>query len=117
MNFLGRKLLGKFRGQAVSDLSSLVCRRVVGSRIKHRVKQNWLKMHDKAGLVLRTETVINNPEKFRVREQVLREGKQRAEWVQLRASVAYLLPIPRVSLQASARDLDARPPHLGSRPG
>ena len=116
MNFLGRKLLGKFRGQAVSDLSSLVCRRVVGSRIKHRVKQNWLKMHDKAGLVLRTETVINNPEKFRVREQVLREGKQRAEWVQLRASEA-CCRYREVSPQASARDLDARPPHLGSRPG
>ena len=38
-----------------------------GSRIKHRVKENWLKMYDKAGLVLRVETVINNPEEFRVR--------------------------------------------------
>ena len=28
----------------------MVCRRVGGSRIKHRVKQNWLKMVDKAGL-------------------------------------------------------------------
>ena len=72
MNFLGRKLVGNFRGQVVSALSSLVCRRVGGSRIKHRVKQNWLKMVDKAGLVLRIETVINNPEEFRVRKQVLR---------------------------------------------
>ena len=55
----------------VSDLSSLVCRRVGGSRIKHRVKQNWLKMYDKAGLVLRIETVINNPNEFRVREASL----------------------------------------------
>ena len=31
MNFLGRKLVGNFRGEVVSDLSSLVCRRV-GSR-------------------------------------------------------------------------------------
>jgi hypothetical protein len=35
-------------------------------------------MYDKAGLVLRIETVINNPEEFRVRKQVLRDGKQRA---------------------------------------
>jgi hypothetical protein len=47
-NFLGRKLVGNFLGEVVSDLSSLVCRRVGGSRIKHRVKQNWLKIHDKA---------------------------------------------------------------------
>ncbi|MCI0421220.1 MAG: hypothetical protein L0312_18675, partial [Acidobacteria bacterium] len=64
MNFLGRKLHGKFEGEIVSDLSSLVCRRVGGSRIKHRVKENWLKMYDKSGLVLRVETLINNPEEF-----------------------------------------------------
>jgi hypothetical protein len=55
MNFLGRKLTGRFEGEVVCDLSSLVCRRVGGSRIKHRVKQNWPKMYDKAGLVLRIE--------------------------------------------------------------
>ncbi|MEO6624655.1 MAG: hypothetical protein ABIN37_07475 [Burkholderiaceae bacterium] len=111
MNFLGRKLVGNFRGEVVSDLSSLVCRRVGGSRIKHRVKQNWLKMVDKAGLVLRIETVINNPEEFRVRKQVLRDGKQRAEWVQLPNlggwGVAYLFRYREVSLQANARYLDA----------
>ena len=107
MNFLGRKLVGNFQGEVVSDLSSLVCRRTGGSRIKHRVKQNWLKMYDKAGLVLRVETVINNPEEFRVRKQVLRDGKQRAEWVQLRKGVAYLFRYREVSLQANARYLDA----------
>ena len=53
MNFLGRKLNGNFQGEVVSELSSFVCRRTGGSRIKHRVKENWLKMYDKAGLVLR----------------------------------------------------------------
>ena len=38
-----------------------------GARIKHRMKNNWLKMYDKFGLVLRIETVINNPREFRVR--------------------------------------------------
>jgi hypothetical protein len=107
MNFLGRKLNGHFQGEVVSDLSSLVCPRVGGSRIKHRVKQNWLKMYDKAGLVLRVETVINNPEEFRVRKQVLRDGKQRAEWVPLRKGVAYLFRYREISLQANARYLDA----------
>ena len=63
---IGRKLRGNFEGEIVSDRSSWACR-MEGSRIKHRVKENWLKMYDKAGLVLRVETVINNPEEFRVR--------------------------------------------------
>jgi hypothetical protein len=36
------------------------------------LKQNWLKMYDKAGLVLCVETVINHPEVFRVRKPHLR---------------------------------------------
>lgn len=107
MNFLGRKLVANFQGEVVSDLSSLVCRRTGGSRIKHRVKQNRLKMYDKAGLVLRIETVLNNPEEFHVRKQVLRNGKQRAEWVSLRKGVAYLFRYREISLQANARYLDA----------
>jgi hypothetical protein len=107
MNFLGRKLNGHFQGEIVSDLSNLVCRRTAGTRIKHRVKQNWLKMYDKAGLVLRVETVINNPEEFRVRKQVVRNGKQRTEWVAMRKGVAYLFRYREVSLQANARYLDA----------
>ena len=64
-------------------------------------------MYDKAGLVLRVETVINNPNEFRVRKQVLRDGKQRTEWVELRKGVAYLFRYREVSLQANARYLDA----------
>jgi hypothetical protein len=29
--------------------------------VKHRMKQNWLKMYNKAGFVLRIETVLNQP--------------------------------------------------------
>jgi hypothetical protein len=34
-------------------------RRWPGARIKHRVKNNWLRMYDEFGWVLRIETVIN----------------------------------------------------------
>ena len=43
------------------------------------------------------ETVINDPGEFRVRKQVLRNGKQRAEWVELRKGVAYLFRYGEVS--------------------
>jgi hypothetical protein len=36
------------------------------------------------------ETVINNPEDFRVRKRVTRRGKKRMEWVNMRKGVAWL---------------------------
>jgi len=92
MHFLGRKLRGNFEGEIVSDLTDFAGR-IPGCRIKHRVQQNWLKMYDKAGLVLRVETVINNPEVFKVRKKVQRQGKTQVEWVPMRKGVAYLFGI------------------------
>jgi len=54
--------------------------RLLGHRVKHRMKQNWIKMHDKAGRVLRMETVINAPEEFRVRRRARRRGRRQTEW-------------------------------------
>ncbi|MGB5276175.1 MAG: hypothetical protein WBP02_03265 [Gammaproteobacteria bacterium] len=59
MNFLGKKLVGNFRGEVVSDMTDRCKRRLPGTRVKHRAKMNWIKMYDKAGSVLRVETVIN----------------------------------------------------------
>jgi len=107
MRFLGRKLYGQFKGEIVSDLSSFACRRIGGCRIKHRVKENWIKMYDKSSLVLRVETVINSPEEFRVRKTVRRQGQARMEWVPLRKGVAYLFRYQEVSMLANARYLTA----------
>jgi hypothetical protein len=71
LSFLGRRLHGSFDGQVLTD-----CKRDrwPGARIKHRVKDNWLKMYDKFGQVLRIETVINQPREFRVRRKRTRKG-------------------------------------------
>ncbi len=53
MRFLGRKIRANFEGEIVSDVCDLSFKRIPGARIKHRVKQNWLKMYDKAGSILR----------------------------------------------------------------
>ena len=68
MTFLGRKLSTGFAGEIVSHYK----KRWPGTRIKHRMKKNWIKMYDKHGCVLRVETVINNPYEFKVR----RHGKR-----------------------------------------
>ena len=65
MTFLGRKLSGNFKGELVSDLHECQLKgRPPGRRVKHRMKANWIKMYDKAGVVLRVETVINSPEEY-----------------------------------------------------
>ena len=46
--------------------------RLPGIRVTHRVKMNWIKMVDKAGSVLRVETVINPPDAFTIRKRVRR---------------------------------------------
>jgi 5'(3')-deoxyribonucleotidase len=106
MSFLGRKLHGKFGGEIISDMNAR-CQRIPGARIKHRVKENWLKMYDKAGSILRVEMVVNNPEEFKVRKKVARKGKQVLEWVPMRKGVAYLFRYQEVSQQANQRYLDA----------
>jgi hypothetical protein len=108
MSFLGRKLTGNFLGEIVSDMNAGVWRRrIPGARVKHRVKENWLKMYDKAGSVLRIEMVINSPEEFKVRKRVTRRGKEVMEWVPMRKSVAYLFRYQEVSRRANRRYLDA----------
>jgi hypothetical protein len=106
--FLGRKLHGKFEGEVLSDLRAQELKgRLPGHRVKHRMKQNWIKMYDKAGLVLRIETVINQPEEFRVRRRVRRRGRRKTEWVPLRKSVAYLFRYREICLQCNSRYLAA----------
>jgi hypothetical protein len=106
MSFLGRKLHGKFAGEIISDMNAR-CQRIPGARIKHRVKENWLKMYDKAGSILRVEMVINSPEEFKVRRRVTRKGKRVMQWVPMRKGVAYLFRYQEVSRQANQRYLNA----------
>ena len=72
LGFLGRKFHPRFEGEVLTDCQK---GRWPGARIKHRMKNNWLKMYDKFGRVLRIETVINNPREFRVRRLRTRQGR------------------------------------------
>jgi hypothetical protein len=107
MSFLGRKIRSYFQGDIVSDTCDLSFKRIPGVRIKHRVKQNWLKMYSKAGSILRLEMVINEPEGFTVRRQVIRKGKKVMSWIDMRKGVAYLFRYRDVSLAANSRYLTA----------
>ena len=107
MGFLGRPLRSTSWGEITTDFLEMSHLRIPGARIKHRVKGNWIKMYDKAGMVLRVETVINNPGEFRVRRRVRRGRRWKMEWVDMRKGVAYLFRYRDVSRSANSRYLDA----------
>jgi nucleotide-binding universal stress UspA family protein len=92
MSFLGRKLNGNFQGDLVTDQLdfSQLPRRLPARRVKHRMKRNWIKMYNKEGSVLRVETVINQPDEFRIRRRVRRQGRHVTAWVPVRKGVAFL---------------------------
>jgi hypothetical protein len=104
LTFLGKRLHPLFDGEVLSDCKT---DRLPGARIKHRVKNNWLKMYDKFGLVLRIETVINNPREFCVRRQRQRGGQQVVCWGPMNKGVSNFPDYQRVAAGANGRYLEA----------
>ena len=104
LSFLGRKLNGNFQGEVLTDLKK---QRYPGARVKHRMKENWLKMYDKFGLILRVETVINNPREFRVRRRRERNGCLEMVWCPMNKGVVNLPSYQRVARGANERYLNA----------
>ena len=104
LSFLGRRFHPRFDGEVLTDCQK---GRWPGARIKHRVKNNWLKMYDKFGWVLRIETVINDPHEFRVRRLRTREGRRVMIWCPMNKGVINLYRYREVALAANRRYLDA----------
>jgi hypothetical protein len=104
LTFLGRRLHPRFDGEVLTDCKK---DRWPGARVKHRVKNNWLKMYDKFGQVLRIETVINNPREFKVRRRVQRKGRSRMDWCPMNKGVANFYHYHEVARAANDRYLNA----------
>lgn len=112
LRFLGRKPSPCFKGEVQTERKLLPIPehhgRLEGVRVKHVMKTNRLKMYDKAGQVLRIETVINDPTEFRVRRwQTNKQGGRRLAWLPLRKGVAWLWRYAEVGLAANRRYLEA----------
>ena len=112
LRFLGRKPSPLFKGEVQTERKHVAVledhRRIDGVRVKHVMKTNRLKMYNKAGQVLRIETVINDPTEFRVRRwQRLKHGDRRLVWLPLRKGIAWLWRYAEVSLAANRRYLEA----------
>jgi hypothetical protein len=104
LTFLGRKLHGSFQGEVLTDFKS---KRYPGARVKHRMCENWIKMYDKHGCVLRVETVINHPRQFKVRRMGKRQGELVMGWYPMAKGVANLYRYREISLTANHNYLGA----------
>ena len=109
MRYLGKKprqdgtVPDNFRGEIVTDLRP----RPGGLRLKHRLDENWIKMYDKQQSVLRVETVINNPYRFRVNRPAEGDETGKPSVRYLRKGVADLHRRAEVSQRANDRYLQA----------
>jgi hypothetical protein len=103
LRFLGRGGNGRFQGPASGNLKY----RPEGVRVKYWVDENSIKMYDKQDCVLRVETTINNPRRFKVRRVVTRNGERLSAWVPMRKSVADIRRRVEVSRAANERYFEA----------
>jgi hypothetical protein len=103
LRFLGRRTDRRFCGEVTSD----VLKRIEGIRVKHRVEENSIKMYDKEGSVLRIETTINDPRRFKVRRRVTRKGQAVMRWVPMRKGLADIARRVEICRAANERYLQA----------
>jgi len=109
LRFLGKKLRADgcvnsgFTGEATSDVKE----RPEGIRLKHRVDGNSVKIYDKQGSVLRAETTINEPDRFKVYRAAEGSEHGRPAWHHMRKGVADLVRRAEVSQAVNNRYLDA----------
>ena len=104
MTFLGRKYRATFKGEVRTHWR----RREPGAAVKHWVKSNAIKMYDKAGRVLRIETVINDPREFFVhRPRLKNDGRKVVGWFEMSKGVVNLYRYAQVSQRANERYLEA----------
>jgi hypothetical protein len=99
VTFLGKKLDGRFKDEMGNDFHT----RVMGTRIKHHMGPVVIKMYDKAGLVLRIETVVNDVKFFRhYREVEHKDGSLEKKFACMQKSI-YSFGALRECLCASNR--------------
>lgn len=107
MRFLGRRMPQhggvnrKFAGEVVSDVKT----RVEGTRIKHRLNRNAIKMYDKQGQVLRVETTINDAHDLKVYRKAEGDPQSQKRWRPLRKGVADMYRRAKLSQAANERYL------------
>jgi len=101
LRFLGRRCV--IPGESKTRME----KRREGVWVKHFLQENWIKMYNKQGSVLRVETTINNPRRFKVWRRVTRQAKTVRIWTVLRKGIADFRRRSQICLAANGRYLQA----------
>jgi hypothetical protein len=103
--YLGRAYHERFDGEVQTHYKSV---REPGACIKHFLKNNWLKMYDKLAVLLRVESVINQPGDFKVfRACRHRDGRESLGWYPMCKGVGNLPHYQSHALASNHRYLEA----------
>ena len=101
--FLGKKLHGNFAGEMGNNLQT----RILGSRIKHVMGKNSIKMYDKFGTILRIETSSNDVSSFQhYRKVEKRDGKIAYKIARMKKGIYSLEPLRKILLSSNYRYLE-----------
>ena len=99
--------MGKSPSRLGGEVTSSYQKRIPGVRIKHQVQGNSIKMYDKGGSVLRVETTVNNPDRFRVFRGPLDSPDRNPTWRPMSKSVADIRRRTELCRAANQRYLGA----------
>ncbi len=95
--FLGKKLSSLYQGEIGNNYNI----RIEGSRIKHSMGKNTIKMYDKFSKILRIETTTNDVSFFKhYRKVEHKDGTNSIKWAGLKKNIHSLRPLREI-LQAS----------------
>jgi len=106
MRFLGMRVKqdgsvpGRFAREVVSDLKV----REEGMRVKHKVGRNSVKLYNKQGSVLRTETTIHDPRGLKVYRGT-EQAPEDKKWRVVRKGVADLYRVAEIGERSNQRYL------------
>jgi hypothetical protein len=107
LRFLGNRPQVKVHGNFTKEVLSSVKTRPEGTRIKHSINRNSLKMYDKQDQVLRVETTVNNPRDMKVYRAKEGESQGEKSWNRLRKGVSDLHRRAEISQQSNERYLES----------
>jgi hypothetical protein len=106
LRFLGKKvpLEGHCLPNCTAEVTSDLLERAQGIRVKHRVRDNSIKMYNKQGSVLRVETTLNDVSQLK---SPRRQEDGSVEWKRLRKGVVDARQRAQASDAANGRYIDA----------
>lgn len=103
VTFLGKKLNPLYQGEVGNNYHL----RIEGTRIKHNMQKNSIKMYDKYGTILRIETATSDVSFFKhFREVVHRDGTRTEKDAPMQKTIYSLTPLQAILQAANRRYLE-----------